>query len=340
MIITFIEKLGGLFDRRFWTAYWMPVFIGFLLLASIIAIHYGMVAMLRRWLEMNATEQTVLAFSALLTITMFAYLLQALTSPLMRFYEGYALPRRLAEWSKAGQENQVNRLIAGMNDPANKSSASDARNRYTYFPENLKRLRPTRFGNTLTAAEEHAYNMLKLDSVLWWPRLFPLLPENFREQVNTALVPVVGLLNLCTALILLATFGSGFIFWTDQRWWLFGLILPGGLVLARFCYIAAIHAAVSYGNLIRTAFDLYRHNILKQMGIFVPTNVDDEVYLWRALNIWIAHEHWFPYYLHVKEKGSAPAWLEQPFYYNGLGPPKSEIPKPQKIEMTIEGKFS
>ena len=39
-----------------------------------------------------------------------------------------------------------------------------------------------------------------------------------------------------------------------------------GAVLARFCYLAAVGQALEVVTLIRSAFNLYRHAILTQMG--------------------------------------------------------------------------
>jgi len=115
------------------------------------------------------------------------------------------------------------------------------------FPRNPTFLKPTRLGNVLAAAKEYSSQIYRLDAVIWWPRLAPLLPEEFRIQVDTALTPMIMMLNLSLIFILIALFGGGSLLF-ERYWWLFMATFIGGLLPARGCYLAAVNQALDLGG--------------------------------------------------------------------------------------------
>lgn len=177
---------------------------------------------------------------------------------------------------------------------------------YFRFPTDKTYVRPTRLGNAMTAAEEYAFKQYGIDTVLWWPRLAPLLPETFRAQVDTALTPLLSLLNLSTLLALLGVSAAITAVFLVALWLLVTGVVT--VLLARFCYLAAVVQATDYGQHVRVAFDLYRHEVLKQMHIPLPKSLEEESALWEALSAWV-----FTYTLPAQQ---CPAWP----------PPKSELP--------------
>jgi hypothetical protein len=98
---------------------------------------------------------------------------------------------------------------------------------------------------------------------------------------------MVALLNLSMVLTLLTLGGGVTLLLAHWHWWLVALVFVGGLALAYTCYRAAVNQALDYGQLVRVAFDFYRHEILKQMHLSVPDNLVEERYLWEALTNWV-----------------------------------------------------
>ena len=319
MFGTFLDKLGGLFERRFIVACWGPLFIGFGLIGGVIVGELGPSVCFRWWERLSVEEQVVLGVGSLLTITLLAYMLDAFTAPLIRFYEGYWgwkwFTRLLTNWQKAQK--------AKLTDSAQSHG-------FPRFPRNSTLLKPTRLGNVLVAAEEYPYQLYRLDAVIWWPRLITLLPERLRSQLDTALTPLVSLLNLSMILILVALGGGATTLLTDRRWWLGVLVIIGGLALARGCYLAATNQAMDYGQLIRVAYDLYRHDILKQMHVPTPENLVEERLLWETLNTMMY------YYIPPWESEVATQTprLAHPFYYDTHSMPST--PSQQAIIPTSE----
>lgn len=343
MLNAYLTTLGGFFDRRFIIAYWAPMFLFLaILLLGGAAVLVGPGAALAAWAALDPMMQVLVALAALLGITVFAYLFQALTTPLLRFYEGY-WPDWLGwlrERAQADQKRRWEALKGSSKDPKALHQPGVYRQRYFHFPRSHDMIRATRLGNTLTASEEYPYQLYRLDAILWWPRLTPLLPEDFRKQVDQQFTPLLALVNLSFLFALLAFLGAGLLLVIDlilmpQSPWLFALIFVGGLLLAKLSYEGAVAQAVNYGATIRVAFDLYRHEILKQMHIPVPDSLRQERMLWDALNQWGYRTipPWESGWPLPKE-----AYPAGDFYYDFHKEPTQPPPeKPQQIELELRG---
>ncbi len=317
MLGTFLDKLNVFFDRRFMIAYWSPVFIGLGLAAGLVAILIRPSAALGWWTARTGTEQILLGIGALLVITVLAYLLEALTIPVVRLYEGYWPKGWLTNWASRRQKARIAKSIDSV--------------RYHNFPLDSDLVKPTRLGNVLVASEEYPHQLYQLDAVLWWPRLAALLPETFRTQVDTALTPVLAMLNLSMMLTVLAFGGGIAVLLTNRLWWLLGAIFFGGFLLARVCYLAAVSQAVDYGESVRVAFDLYRHDILKQMHIPLPDNLFKERLLWDLLNKWV-YSYAPPWEIGTITNVPQPT---DPFYNDIHQSPAAPV-QPQEMILTIK----
>jgi len=306
-----------------------------------------------------------------LLVYLLAYLLATLTTPIVRLYEGYwpewwitHKVRNLQERFLANQQkaltireealadqqkaltlrkeallpDQQQSLIKWEEALADQQKALAAKQvyaaatRYLNFPRNSKLLKPTRLGNVLAAAEEYSFQLYWLDAVIWWPRLAPLLPDDFRVQVDTALTPMLMMLNLSLTFTLIDLMGAGIVILFHWHWLLFATILIVGLLLAWACYMAAISQAVDYGNWIRVAFDLYRHEPLKKMHIPIPDNLLEERRLWASLNEWL-YKYTPPWEVAMTTK--APS-LERPFYYDMHKTTPSPV-QLQEVAITLKG---
>jgi hypothetical protein len=67
------------------------------------------------------------------------------------------------------------------------------------------------------------------------------------------------------------------------HWGTAAAVLVGGLLLAWVCYRAAIREGEEASRHLHAAFDLYRHEILKQMELDVPADDEAERALWQRL---------------------------------------------------------
>lgn len=268
---TIAEKMSTFLGQSFMVAYWGPAAIGMGAMFGIIVLIQGFQQTFG-WLAGGNTITPILFFlGVVMAITMGAYLLASLHHFLIRLYEGYWPEMPLKNRLKESQSNQA------------KKQEKEGQ-RQLHFPRCEKRIMPTRFGNVLAAAEEYPSRLYQLDAVTWWPRLVTLLPNTMTSAINEAEAYMVAALNLSTIFTLLALIGGGTAFLVTKNWSLLFLLVTGGSGFAWLFYVAAVSQAESYGAMIRTAFDLYRHLILTAMYLPLPQDLVEERLLWIALN--------------------------------------------------------
>lgn len=176
-------------------------------------------------------------------------------------------------------------------------------------PLNPDHLMPTRLGNVLRASESYAYERYAIEEITIWPRLISVLPveiaRNIEEKnnhfmflMNSAFLAysnaVIGLffgvVGLPIVLLseswrihtpsLIGFFYIGYDFIHPIGYILIGLALWGfGYVLYRI----ATNAAEDFGLQVRTSFDLYRVNLIRQLNWRPPKTLKEEQILWRDL---------------------------------------------------------
>ncbi len=295
-------ELPKLFDRNF--------AVGFLLPAALLA--GGL------WLVFaaygHAPPPTLAAFDELSTaalavggVWLLALLLMAINYPLLRLLEGYPVralhhrlrPRwpRLVErlearmWrrfdsfgdAREHQEAIEAARAAGEPDPA---TPDDHASRMRAFAETLPAKRqhvlPTRFGNLFRAFEVYSVELYELDAIPAWPRLSSVIPADFRVIIADAKAQV----DFCANLVLIGTVLAvayvvlAFALWRLPEPWL----AAGGLALALGGYRLALGAAAQFGNCVRTAFDLYRVDLARALGLKLPRSIDAEREMWRTVS--------------------------------------------------------
>ena len=221
-------------------------------------------------------------------VLVFSLLLQPLQLSLVRLLEGYwtvpLLPQVGAVFSFPGvawhryrrRKLELQTQVKTRPSAAELSAiaAADWRLR-RYYPARDKIL-PTALGNALRANEEVPQQKYRLDAVVVWPRLYPLLPEPMlgiladrRNQLDLAV-------RLCATFILAAIVAAATLY--RHGWWM--AVPAGALVLAWLSYRGAIAAAIAYGESVQTVFDLYRFELYKVLRLSLPANLAEE----RVLN--------------------------------------------------------
>jgi len=293
MLSIFLDKASGLLDRRFLVAWWFPTLIAGAAALLLGVMPYGLTGTWQWWQQQDAPAQTWLLLGALVLVTLVAYLLQAFTRPLVRLYEGY-WSHWLRRWGRKRVENRwqrwrKERAEAAKNDSSRYAALQD--HLHYEYPSQAERLLPTRLGNVLRAAEYYPVTAYGMDTVFWWPRLIPLLPEAVQKSIEDALTPLLALLNLAT-LIGLVSVGGAIYLWRNQMggWQGPVAVLIVGLLLARLSYLGAVAQARGYGQQIRAAVDLYRFDLLKALHQVLPASPQEERALWGRLAAWLYNQ--------------------------------------------------
>ena len=304
MWTTIVDKMSNFFGGGFFVVYWGPVAFGVCSLWGVVALFQGL-APTFGWLGINLLTSILVVSGIIMIITILSYLLASLHRFLVRIFEGY--------WPKFPGEHWLMQKLCNRQ----KQKATDPkRTGFLHYPADLKKIKPTRLGNILAAAEEYPHKLYRIDVYLWWPRLVTLLPETLLNSMSVAEGSLISLLNMsaiCAGLALVLLGAGGFKFVSGSDWQLPLLLCITSGVVARVCYAAALSQAEDYGEMMRTAFDLHRNSILKQMRIPLPTNLVAERELWPALYDFV-FLYTDPWKIEPEILKKLPQ-LNEPFYY-------------------------
>ena len=281
MLGTLFDKVTGLFDSRFILALLMPVFA---LAAGIGALAATMIGWHQTdtwWSGLDAARQVALGVAVAVAVVVLAVIVGTQVVAMTRFLEGYL------RWAWA--DASLGRMGRSREQKRRARLAKDASELgylrgYLAFPPEPSPVLPTRLGNALRAAESYPGDEQRwgLDAVFWWPRLYLILPDSARAQVDDARAALDQLVVLT---MLSAGFGIAALALSVAGLNpAVGLSCAGGaLLLSRACYLAAVTAATVLGDLVRSCYDLFRGDLLTRLGWPVPPTLPRERQLWTVL---------------------------------------------------------
>jgi hypothetical protein len=248
---------------------------------------YGWERLAAWWAVHEPHEQAALLVGTLLGVTFTAAVMERLPPDILRLVEGYwprpvrwlrfalarlwvsRLQRRENRWQTLAEKAQGRPETLSPRERAEYARLDAALAR---FPVDPGLAMPTFVGNVLRAAEEYPQVRYGLTTAVCWPRLWLLLPEETQGAISAAR----GRLNEAVGLF---AWGMLFPVWTVWAWW----AAVAGLALALLAYRAIMLSALVYGELVRSAFDLYRLALYEHLCWPPPGSPDGEVESGRRL---------------------------------------------------------
>jgi hypothetical protein len=199
---------------------------------------------------------------------------------IVRLFEGYPAIRLLRRrvpgtaWHRARRH----RLWNGTDDPSEPADPDAAQPDLAYwrYPllEDDDEVLPTTLGNILLAGERYSASRYGMDAIYFWPRLFPLLPEQFQAEYEEYIVNYEFPLVVAFEAFVVAVLGGIAIAVSGGSPLLFVPWFTGGCLLAYTSYALSFSSAEELAEQQRSAFDLYRHLLLEQWP--TPADVRDE----------------------------------------------------------------
>lgn len=286
MLPKFLESLGDTLAKEWVAKVFTPAFVfwfgGFL---SWVLHSQANWNTLERWLNQRTLVQPLVTLvAALLVIATSAIAVQQFELPVLRLLEGYwprwlqPLRRRLIKGQKLKAEKAEKRF-QGLASKSIQNLTPEEADEYVQLDWQLKqtptesdRLMPTQLGNILRAAERRPLEKYGLESVICFPRLWLLLPN----EVKTELTEARARLNTMARVLVWSIL---FWVWTLWAWW----AIPIGLLSALLAYQWLLNAAAIYGDLVESAFDLHRTALYKSLRFPLPKNPTEEQHTGRAL---------------------------------------------------------
>ena len=156
---------------------------------------------------------------------------------------------------------------------------------YLYYPlpTQPNNVMPTTLGNILKNAELYSFDHYDLDAVLIWPRLYNLLPNSFLQTFAEVKSSLDFMLVISALSVIFALLSGVYLLVIKASGWLFLLCFWGGWLVGWLAYRGALGSAVVYGELIKSSFDLYRNELLKQMRLPLPKTPKEEIKRWQEI---------------------------------------------------------
>ena len=276
-----LDKVAGYLDKQLIIIVLFPSLVFWSALLALVSNHVGWSVVGEWWNGLRGEQQAILSVGVAAAAVFFASVLSVQIGALTRLYEGY--------WGRAGRWLAVVGTSVQRKRHARLHPDTDDRDyefRYRNYPRHQDDLLPTRLGNILLAAELYPSEdgRYGIDAVFFWPRLYAVLPETMRNSLREARSSL-DLMLITSWLSVLFTFVAAiFLAFTGTGTWRPWCLAVGGAgFVALTAYQGAIRAAVTYGELVRTAFDLYRNKLLIQLGYASPTSLVEEQKIWRNL---------------------------------------------------------
>jgi hypothetical protein len=283
-------ELPKLFDRNFVIGFFLPVAV--FITCSILIVNpypFGIeiINFLKSDLLVGTTALGLLSWVG-------GIVLLALNRDLYRFMEGYRKfnPFKLFGWMEKRRYQRVLQQIEKLDDEyrdciSRKKEFSvqsmTRRNELMRqlseeFPDNEKYLLPTPFGNVLRSFEIYPRVMYGFEAIDGWGRLLAVIPKDYLGLIDAAKAQVDFWVNLTLLFILLQIeyIGLTYITGTPLQLWAVLLFMALGTVAP----LRATSAAREWGDLVKSAFDVFRFKLLETLGVDPPENREEEKVLW------------------------------------------------------------
>lgn len=222
--------------------------------------------------ELTSRDLTDQVFVGGVLAILLGYTINAIEVPVTRLYEGY--PWR---YSWLGQ------FLTGWQLGCRKEQTEALSQKNSYSLPDDARVLPTALGNVIASFEAYPENRYRMNGIIFWPRLFPILVKHeFAPYIAEHRSTLDFLLNTS---LLMGVFGAECILLRILFLPNINGILPLMSLIAAFVfYQAAISSACAWGEMFCTAFDLYRYQLAKALGLEPAKTFNDERCMWNNLS--------------------------------------------------------
>jgi hypothetical protein len=133
---------------------------------------------------------------------------------------------------------------------------------------------PTKLGNILYAAEDYSWSRYGLDAVCCWPRLYPLLSDTLRTNLDASRNQLNEAARLLFWSVLFVVFWLPVSIYFEHWWFAYGTLVA--VLVAYISYHRMVANAYIYGDLIRAAFDLHRFDLYAKLKYVEPKTFENE----------------------------------------------------------------
>jgi hypothetical protein len=287
-------ELPKLFGRNFATAFFLPCAI-FVAMNIAVLEQINQAANVYGFLQKDILIGTTLCG---LSAWVGGVALMILNRDLYRILEGYGRfnPLRLFGWMEKkryldalrtkeeidDQSMEHKKVEKGAAASRIKKIISIMKELADQFPDAEQWLLPTAFGNTLRAFEVYPRVMYGIEATVSWTRLLAVIPKEYRELIDDAKSQVDFWVNM-SVLTVLFIFEYASLVIAKQltpHYWIFLLaLIPSFIAPWR-----AQRAAIEWGELVKSSFDIYLPIMQDHLEFKKPKNREQEKLQWKSFS--------------------------------------------------------
>ena len=287
-------QLPNLFGKAFAIGFFLPATAIALAAAGVLAIFGDLTVLLKLAEDEKALGTTL----ALAVVWLASIVLMALNHSILRFLEGYGafnplqvfLPIQVEQFQSltgeaARLKERIDEAKARGREPDQEAVIARARLLMTIaaeFPDKPAWLLPTRLGNIIRAFEVYPRVIYGLEGIQGWSRLSAVVSQDYLRTIEEAKAQLDFWANLCIGGV-----GIALLYWALAAragdcpdWW----VSLAALGVCLTTYRAACGAAMSWGALVMSAFDLYRIELCRKVGLEMPRSTAQEREMWAAFS--------------------------------------------------------
>ncbi|MDX6383073.1 MAG: hypothetical protein QOK48_646 [Blastocatellia bacterium] len=300
-----ISAISGQFSKSLILGTFLPAFL-FVVLGVVLAVPlFPESWTVFKTLESLDPQWKVVAIS--FAAVVLTGLLYNLNIPIMQLYEGY--PWRHSWWGRRRTKHYQSQFDkhtsrwVGMTklreemektDPArsviSKQRAEHLQILNASFPRDRDLVLPTRLGNVIRSFEDYSYRQYGMESITLWPRLIAKIDKDYAVAIDETKASFDFVMNcsMLSALMALIILISGLVYpllltsWSSVGLWLPWVIeIAVSAGVAYWFYVLSLSRASAWGEVVKSAFDLYRWDLLKHLGYQrMPVTMAEERAIW------------------------------------------------------------
>jgi hypothetical protein len=237
-----------------------------------------------------------------------AGLLHIFNIPIIRFYEGYPWQNGLiGRWRCRRQRAKANAVSGrvetarelrtavpksqtGLRDELRIVRDEARRRRFFEYPD-PEYVLPTRLGNVIRSFEMYSQRQYGISAIPLWPRFAVRLRTEHAQMIDDAktffdvTIHLSFLAAVTAALLVVAACFFPTPFLTFDLFWPWGVRVGISVWVAWFFYNGSLSRAMEWGDLVRSAFDLHRGDVLAGLGFEPPPgDLESERAVWTEIS--------------------------------------------------------
>ena len=283
MFSSIFKEITDYLDRRFILALFFPCLFFWSALLTVY-LYVNKPDILNYWQGLDTEIKVILIAAALIWVTFFSFVLANQIPWITSLYEGRWDRLPFGSFLAHLRRSYYVKVLKYLDE----SSESGYEQIYISYPlpTSPEQLMPTRLGNIIRNAELYPYERYEIDAspIIMWPRLYSILPESFIKILTDSKTSLDFMLVISFLSGIFALFSGLYLLVIRGPALLFLVCVLGGVGITWAAYKSSLNAAVSYTQYVKSAFDIYKADLIEKLGYKRPESLKDEIEFWDNLN--------------------------------------------------------